>query len=53
MVLEVSVLGKGMVWSLRQPLGEETQDRPLGKKCHAVFSKLMTSVVENDMLFEK
>ena len=35
------------------PLGGETQGRPLGKQCHAIFSKLMPSIVENDMLFEK
>lgn len=47
-VLEVSVVGKDVVWSLWQPLVADAQGRPLG-----VWSKVMPSAVENYVLFEK
>lgn len=43
---EVSVVGKGVVWSLWQPLWGQTQDRPLGKQGHA-------TCLENNMVLGK
>lgn len=48
MVLEVSVVGKGAVWDLRQASVREWQCRPLG-----FWSKVMAFAAEKYIHFEK